>query len=298
MINKYFSEKKWKFLFLGIVSFLGCTITLFSCAQEKTNKNPVGYDLTTPKKYNMPNILQEISGITFLNGNSATVYAEQDEEGKVFVFPLGAKQYTHTKFAKNGDYEDIAIAKNKLIVLKSNGHLYSFPITETNKEETTQTVETKSILPKGEYEGMYANPISGQVYVLCKECKQDKGSKYTSGFVLNVQNDGKFVLVKKFAVDASSIDALTGRKKGTFHPSALAQHPITKDWYIVSAVNKVLVLADQQWKIKDAYHLSSNIFNQPEGIAFDKTGNLYISNEGSDSQYGNILKFVYSPSKK
>lgn len=297
-MNKYFSEKKWRFLLLVTACFLGCTITLFSCAQEKTNENPVGYNLATPKKYNMPNILQEISGITFLNEDSNTVYAEQDEEGKVFVFPLGSKEYTYTKFAKNGDYEDIAIVKNNVIVLKSNGDLYSFPISETKKEETTQTVETKSILPKGEYEGMYADPASGQIYVLCKECKQDKNSKYTSGFVLNMQSDGKFVLAKKFNVDGSSIGKLTGKKKGAFRPSALAQHPITKDWYIVSAINKALVLADAQWKIKAAYHLSSNIFNQPEGIAFDKAGNLYISNEGSDSQYGNILKFVYQRSKK
>jgi DNA-binding beta-propeller fold protein YncE len=298
-MNKYFSEKKqWRFLFLLATCFLGCTITFFSCAQEKTDGSPAGYNLAAPKKYNMPNILQEISGIAFLNGNSSTVYAEQDEEGKVFVFPLGSKDYTHTKFAKNGDYEDIAIAKNRVIVLKSNGDLYSFPITETKKTETTQTVETKSILPKGEYEGMYADPTSGQIYVLCKECKQNKKGKYTSGFVLNMQSDGKFVLAKKFNVDGSSIGKLTGRKKGAFRPSALAQHPITKDWYIVSAINKALVLTDAQWKIKAAYHLSSNTFNQPEGIAFDKAGNLYISNEGSDSQYGNILKFVYQRSKK
>ncbi|RZK46858.1 MAG: SdiA-regulated family protein, partial [Pedobacter sp.] len=38
---------------------------------------------------------------------------------------------------------------------------------------------------------------------------------------------------------------------------------------------------------------SSNTFNQPEGIAFDKDGNLFISNEGSETQTGNILRFDY-----
>lgn len=299
-MNNYAIKRYQKFLFLFFASCFGCATTLLSCAQEKTKKNanPPGYNLATPQKYNMPDVLQEISGIAFLNGNNATVYAEQDEEGRVFVFPLGSKKHTSTKFAKNGDYEDIAIAKNKVIVLKSNGDLYAFPLTETQKEQASNVIETKSILPKGEYEAMYANPANGQLYVLCKECKQDKGSKNTSGFILNMQNDGRFTLASNFNVDASTLEKLTGRKKGTFHPSALAQHPITKEWYIVSAINKALVVADQHWKIKAAYHLSSNTFNQPEGIAFDKQGNLFISNEGSDTQYGNILRFDYKRTKK
>ncbi|RZK63080.1 MAG: SdiA-regulated family protein, partial [Pedobacter sp.] len=32
-------------------------------------------------------------------------------------------------------------------------------------------------------------------------------------------------------------------------------------------------------------------FNQPEGIAFDRDNNLYISNEGGDLSAGNILMF-------
>ncbi|WP_410221121.1 SdiA-regulated domain-containing protein [Pedobacter sp.] len=297
-MTEYYTMKKYqKFLFL---LFFGCASTLLSCAQEKAKKNisPPGYNLNTPQKYNMPDVLEEISGIAFLNGNSNTVYAEQDEEGKVFVLTLGSKKHTITRFAKKGDYEDIAIAKNKIIVLKSNGDLYAFPITEIPKAEAANVVETKSVLPKGEYESLYANPTTGQIYILCKDCKQDKGSKNTSGFILNMQNDGRFVLAKTFNVDASSLEKLTGRKKGTFHPSAMSQHPLTKEWYIVSAINKALVVTDPDWKIKAAYHLSSNTFNQPEGIAFDKQGNLFISNEGSDTQYGNILRFDYKGIKK
>ncbi|WP_233164785.1 SdiA-regulated domain-containing protein [Pedobacter sp. ASV28] len=285
--------------FIGVIC-LSCAFTILSCAQEKGKKDtsPRGYDLAGPVKYNMPDILQEISGIAFLNGDPHTVFAEQDEEGKVFVLTLGAKKYKATKFAKNGDYEDIAILKDRVIVLKSNGDLYAFPLSETQKELAANVMETKSILPKGEYEGMYANSNTGLLYVICKECKQDKKGKITSGFILAMQSNGSFKLNGNFSVDVSALEKLTGRKKGTFHPSALALNALTKEWYIISAINKVLVVTDANWKVKNAYHLSSNVFNQPEGIAFDKYHNLYISNEGSDTQYGNILKFDYKKPKK
>ena len=37
-------------------------------------------------------------------------------------------------------------------------------------------------------------------------------------------------------------------------------------------------MTDKNWKPKLAYSLSSNNFNQPEGIAFDKSGNLWVTN--------------------
>ena len=37
-------------------------------------------------------------------------------------------------------------------------------------------------------------------------------------------------------------------------------------------------------------NLDPNVFKQPEGIAFDSTGNLFITNEGRRGK-GNILEF-------
>lgn len=277
-------------------------MALLSCAcaekKVKADENPIGYDLTKPKKYSMPDILQEISGIAFNKGDSSVVYAQQDEDGAVFRLPLGTKDETKTKFASKGDYEDIAIAKGWIVMLKSNGNLFSFSIDETAKSEAANVVDSKDLLPKGEYEGMFADEASGNVYVLCKTCKEDKGTKNASGYILSLQADGSLKLTGNFKVDASKIDQLAGKKKGAFHPSALAIHPITKEWYIVSSVNKAIIIADENFKIKSVHHLSSNEFNQPEGVAFDKDGNLYISNEGSETTSGNILKFVYQPNSK
>ncbi|RYG10752.1 MAG: SdiA-regulated family protein [Chitinophagaceae bacterium] len=243
----------------------------------------------------MPDVLQEISGIAFNKGDNAFVYAQQDEDGKLFKLPLGTKDETKTKFAGKGDYEDVSILNNWAILMKSNGDLYSFPLSETSKEEAVNVKESLSLVPKGEYEGMFADETSREVYLLCKSCKVDKGSELTSGYILSFQNDGSLKPKGSFKVDASKIDALTSKKKGAFHPSALAINPLTKEWYVLSSVNNVLVVLDPKWQVKSAHHLSANVFNQPEGMAFDKNGNLYISNEGSETQVGNILRFDYTP---
>ena len=286
------------------IAFFAMITTLigFSCAEKKAKGaiSPAGYDINKPKKYSMPDILQEISGFAFNNGDHSLVYAQQDEDGSVFSLPLGTKDETITKFADKGDYEDISVAKGWVIVMKSNGTFYTFPIGETKNEEAKGVIETKGVVPKGEYEGMYADESTGKIYLLCKTCKKDKGTTNASGYILALQTDGSIKQAGEFAIDGKGIDSLSGKKKGSFHPSALAVHPLTHEWYIVSSVNKALIIADDKWKIKEVYHLSSNIYNQPEGIAFDKQGNLFISNEGSETQVGNILRFDYQqpPAKK
>ncbi|WP_225872533.1 SdiA-regulated domain-containing protein [Pedobacter polaris] len=294
--NSKIRMEKSTLILLGFI-VITISFSIISCAQKKAKgageENPKGYDLSKPEKYIMPDILQEISGIAFDKGKNDFVYAQQDEDGSLFKLPLGTKDETVTKFAKKGDYEDVAIIQGWAVLLKSNGELYSFQLSETKNTETTNVKVSENLVPKGEYEGMYADEATGKVYLLCKSCKVDKDTKNSSGYILDLQKDGSFKAAGNFTIDVSSVDKMSGKKKGSFHPSALAINPLTKEWYIVSSVNKALVVTDANFKIKSVYHLSSNEFNQPEGIAFDSSGNLYISNEGSETTGGNILRFNY-----
>jgi uncharacterized protein YjiK len=74
----------------------------------------------------------------------------------------------------------------------------------------------------------------------------------------------------------------------------MAKNPLTKQWYIVSSVNELLVVTDADFKVTAAYSLDHKLFLQPEGLAFDKKGNLYISNEGDEFAKGTILKFNFT----
>ncbi len=105
-----------------VVSMAGCNST------AKEEKSITGYDLGNPEKFFMPESLLEISGITFYKGKKDTIYAIQDEQGRVFRLPWDVKKQYNTKFGKQGDYEDLAIINEQVLVLKSNGTLFSFPV--------------------------------------------------------------------------------------------------------------------------------------------------------------------------
>jgi hypothetical protein len=248
------------------------------------------YDLSKPEKFNMPESLFEISGITFIDGKADTVYAVQDEEGKLFRLAWDIPRQLHSKFGKKGDYEDVSIMNGQAFILKSNGTIYSLPMSEVVFEEPEQVKELKGMLPKGEYEGMYADAGRGELYVICKNCAEDDSKSSVTGYIFKPGQDTT-ATARTFSINVDQIKAITGKVARGFRPSGLAKNPLTGEWYMISAVNKLMVVTDSQWKVKDAFPLNGNMFLQPEGIAFDKAGNLYISNEGDDLFSGNILKF-------
>ncbi|GGH43994.1 hypothetical protein GCM10007423_41800 [Dyadobacter endophyticus] len=249
------------------------------------------YDLNKPEKFNLPESLFEVSGIAFDKGQSDTVYAIQDEDGKLFRLAWEVPKQQHSKFSKKGDYEDVSIINDRAYILKSNGTIYTFPMAEAVFEEPEGVAEVKGILPKGEYEGMYGDEGTGELFVICKNCAGDDSKNSVSGYILKTGPDSVIAESGKFAINVDEIKAITGKVARGFRPSGIARNPITKEWYIISAVNKLVVVTDRQWKVKGAHHLNSNMFIQPEGIAFDNAGNLYISNEGDDLFSGNVLKF-------
>lgn len=273
------------FLAISFIIFLSCS------AKDGKYGSPKGFDLTNPEKFSMPDALTEISGITFYKGNNDILYAEQDEEGKLFWLHLGDNKADHVKFEKKGDYEDIAILNEQVILLRSDGVLFSFPLSEIHQEEIANTKKWEGLLPEGEFEGLYAD--DNQLYVLCKHCKDDETTKAINAYMLLMQPDGSFKQNGNGTIDVKTIEKLAGENKFKFHPSAFAKSPKTNQWFILSAVNKMLVLADKDWNVKEVYHLDPAKFRQPEGIAFDKDNNLYISNEGDDLSAGNVLKFAY-----
>jgi hypothetical protein len=280
----------------GVIALLFISLAMlvaYACTEKKIYSSPPGYDLNNPIKDIMSDALTEISGIALHNGNADTIFAHQDEEGKVYYFKPGGKDSPkYTRFAKSGDYEDITILGNQIVVLKSNGTLYFFPFNQVWMDEAANVTEVKDLLPKGEYESMYGDEKTGKLYVLCKDCGGKK-SKSTNGYIFTVGNNGAVAPAGEFSIDTAPIEAQANKKKFEYRPSAFAKNPGTGEWFIVASINKLLVITDAEFKVKSVYQLNPGVFLQPEGLAFDNQNNLYISNEGDEITTGNVLKFTF-----
>ncbi len=267
----------------------------FACSHAQRQSveygSPQGYDLNAPEVFELPRALREVSGIAFRKGNPDTVFAQQDEDGILFYFALGDREPKQLTFGKSGDYEDIAVLDDDVVILRSDGTLYRFALNE--RQQVQQVDRWNKPFRKGEYESLAVRPDEGMLYALCKEPWSGADKEFTVGYRFRLGEGGKLVDQEEFVVSRSQIERYAPLGKKTFRPSAMTWNAATREWFILSSINKLLVVTDEEWHVKDAFHLDPKRYVQPEGIAFDRDRNLYISNEAGSGEKGTIFKFTY-----
>lgn len=281
--------------YLGILAlFAG-----MGCGQAQRQEvllygSPTGYDLNNPEVFEMADALGEISGITFLNGDPDMVFAQQDEEGILFFFALGDKEPKQVKFGKDGDYEDIGIYRQDVVVLRSDGSLYRFPVAERHRKQIRSVAVSKKPFPDGEYESLATRMGDSLSYVLCKNCKVDRKLPVTTGHAFRLNGDGTVDVRSSFSISHAQIEQFVPPMGQSFQPSAMAWNPFSNEWYVLSSINKLLVILDENWQVIQAYQLDATRYTQPEGLAFDCNRALYISNErGRTGKRATIFKFPF-----
>ena len=254
--------------------------------------SPPGYDFNKPQKWVLKKHLHEISGLAISTSRPNLLYAIQDEDGKLFSFQPGDEKYESYKFGKKGDYEDLGILKDScFVILRSDGVLTLFSKDSIGNVSGWQPTPVEGLLPPGEFEGMSADADS--LIVMCKNCESDS-RKEVSLFSFKTTAGGTLAHSAQWTIDVSEVPLTSINKKIKFHPSCVAKNPVTGDWFVISAVNRILLVLDANWHMKKHYPLDPALFKQPEGIAFRSSGDLYISNEGQESS-ADLLLFKYTP---
>ena len=255
------------------------------------------YDLTQFEKHELPDILTEVSGIYyFLSDSIPYLLLQQDEDGIIFKYNLSNNTINQSNFNQKGDYEDITQLGDYIYLLRSDGNIYVFNKNDLEKASTTPYQIIKHLLPKAEYEGLYADSLTNKLIVLTKESKLSLDQHQTPIYEIDITGNEP-IMTNNRMLSSKEIANSIGKKKMNFKPSAIALHPILKHWYILSSVNQLIAVYNQDWELLETISLSKNTFLQPEGITFDHNGNLYISSEGDKIQKGYFLKFNYIASK-
>lgn len=255
------------------------------------------YAIDNPdKKYFLPYVLEEVSGLGWKEDN--ILLAVDDEKGKVFEYSLIKKDIVNSiKFFRGDDFEGVELVNKHIYVLRSDGDIFKIKYS-ADKEVKPKKIETE-LSKKNDTEGLGYDPEKGWLLIACKE-KAEIGDKDIKGRAFYAFDLEKDKLKKKplFTIGTKELEAFWESKKDydydpdriKFKPSAIGFHPISKDYYIISSVGRMVLVVDQEGNIQASYPIAPGILGQPEGIAFAPNGDMYISSEGEGDR-GYVLKF-------
>src|SRR5215203_657078 len=267
-------------------------VFIISCKPKKfIYKSPPHYNFSTLLTNKLDLKLQEISGVVWDSQRDQFI-AHNDEKGIIYYLDKGngdlLKEFS---FGEKGDYEDIALVKSDVYVLRSDGMLFKIETDSTGKQKSFDLGEIE--LPgKKDFESLYYDPERKALIMLCKSCEMDN-KKMVSAFAYYPDSIG-FDNKPLYSIDLAAIEKLSPRETSKFQPSAARIHPILKKLFILSSASHQLVIADTDGTPGAVYMLAKKLFPQAEGITFKNNGDMYIANEGVGAK-GTLLKCVYTP---
>lgn len=233
----------------------------------------------------LPRKLEEISGVA-VDPEGQTAWAINDEQGSLFEISLLDGSVTSTsKFAKNGDYEAIERVGEAIVVARSDGRL--FWLEDGKRKEIESPFKYAN-----DIEGLAYDPRDKRLLVAFKRRPGKKKGEYEHkraiwalslpDFVWSLKPVYKVDLLElRSYVRENLMRGLRPTQADDFAPSGIAVEPSTGDIYVVSTTGRMIVVLHRgRGRIMAVAPLLRNIHGQPEGLAFDANGSLYIANEG------------------
>jgi uncharacterized protein YjiK len=284
-------------IIIAILAFSGNFDKLFIASSSSNNNalngaasNPAHEGVTILEEWDMPGELKEISGLSYVDKDRMACV--QDEIGNIYIYNISTKEIEKTiAFGSTGDYEGLAVVGNTVWVLRADGVLIE--VKDINAAKPAVTEHRTHLTIAQDCEGLCYDPDNNRLLVTVKE-KDPNSDTYKGIYAFDLANRTmdktpafKIDLGHKIFEDV----AASGKKKkaSTIMPAAIAIHPVSKDMFITDGPRSRLLITDKEGSIKKFLQLDNKKFMQPEGITFNKEGELFISNEGKDVP-GNILK--------
>jgi uncharacterized protein YjiK len=281
-----------KYPYYGVTLLLVSMLATAACNQSKPRSEgatPAEYDINNPERIKLSDRLNEISGLAYYAKDSS-IFTIVDEAGVLYKLFRGDEKMVnqHWRFSKSGDYEDLVLKDSVFYVMKSKGDIVAFTFLSPDSIDAKEY--NIPLSGKNEFESLYYDDSLKKMVLICKDCEADDKTKLSVWTFDPVT--GTYTLAP-FTIDPSPMLAAQKSEEKRFKPSAAAIHPVTGELYIISSINKILVIADRAGKMTRAYPLDPRLYKQPEGITFTPSGDMFISNEAAGDGLPDLLYYKY-----
>jgi uncharacterized protein YjiK len=255
---------------------------------------PFPFHLDAPARtYRLPPELMEISALTDVDEH--TIACLHDEAAQLYFVDLrNGRVVRRLQFAGPGDMEGLTRVGDAYYALRSDGLVYRL-ILEGSGVQVTDTF--RLVVPNTNIEGLGWDERMGRVLVSPKDvpkgtpdqrderriycydpvaarmCDQPVLTLSVRRVLAEARQQGMAVPLKNTG-NGRSLPALKLRF------SSVAVDPFTDRYYLLSAVDRILLVVDRAGKLVSLQMLDPKLFAKPEGITFLPSGDMLISNEG------------------
>jgi len=259
---------------------------------ESNSQNKFPYNLNNPtSRYELPEILNEVSGLTDID--SVHIACVQDEIGTIFIYNfLKGEIVSKHKFDSIGDFEGLTFTGKNIYILRSDGRL-----TEWSNFKSGKGTFKHFMLPlqTGNNEGLCFDKPNNRLLIAAKSkplSRDHSSERYVYAFDLSTKKLSQqpvYILnvrdleekVKQKGLFEPEINPKGKPRPYNFRPASLSVHPITNEIYIISAVDRLLIVMNRKTEITHIEKLNPEIFPKAEGITFLDNGTMIITNEAA-----------------
>jgi uncharacterized protein YjiK len=256
-------------------------VGVHACAQPQ---EPFGiggfqYDAQRFVQWKLPKGLREISGLAL--DDRQRLFAHDDEHAVIYQIDYGQgrllKRFSLGSPPLEGDFEGIAVARERFYLITSSGDLFS--AREGDDGESVVYDLTRTAFGKRcEIEGLAFVPTEDELLVACKAPRESSLEGTVTVFrwslSANAPSPGEPI-----RLSLAAIEALTGRPE--FHASGIDVSPGNGNLVLVAARERVLLEATPDGELRGAASLPPiHAHPQIEGIALTAQGDLILADEG------------------
>jgi len=231
-------------------------------------------------QWRLPGRLRELSGLAMMPGDR--LFGHDDEQAVIFEMDYREgsviKRFSMGNPPERRDFEGIAVVGERFYLVTSSGRLYESREGADGDRMLFNTYRT-GVGEMCEVEGLEFEPSDRSLLMLCKTPRDESLEESIAIFRWSLTE--REVTGPPLLVPIAPLRALFD---SNVHPSGIARHPASGNYFIVAGPEAVLFEITPAGELVDGVQLDDRVHRQAEGIAFTSDGTLLLADEGGSSR--------------